>query len=127
MHPNVHLGTILHCGFVGFGSSRFSFSWELVLGLFSFREEASRKVNIHRNVFILLLFASVLAFVYNLQFEYYEYKISVFLMTVWKIVCWDEDRDKQSWTPGAGFTNRRRLCELTAAILTSDLTTRGFL
>ena len=25
--------------------------------------------------------------------------------------------------PGAGFTNRRRLCQLTAAILTSDLTT----
>ena len=71
MKRHVHFGTILHCGFVGFGSSRFSFSWELVLGLFSFREEASRKVNIHRSVFILL-FASVLAFVYNLQFEYYE-------------------------------------------------------
>ena len=28
--------------------------------------------------------------------------------------------------PGAGFMNRRRLCQLTAAILTSDLTTRGF-
>ena len=26
--------------------------------------------------------------------------------------------------PGAGFMNRRRLCQLTAAILTSDLTTR---
>ena len=26
-------------------------------------------------------------------------------------------------TPGAGFMNRRRLCQLTAAILTSDLTT----
>ena len=25
--------------------------------------------------------------------------------------------------PGAGFMNRRRLCQLTAAILTSDLTT----
>ena len=28
-----------------------------------------------------------------------------------------------SYTPGAGFMNRRRLCQLTAAILTSDLTT----
>ena len=26
--------------------------------------------------------------------------------------------------PGASFMNRRRLCQLTAAILTSDLTTR---
>ena len=26
-------------------------------------------------------------------------------------------------SPGAGFMNRRRLCQLTAAILTSDLTT----
>ena len=28
-------------------------------------------------------------------------------------------------TPGAGFMNRRRLCQLTAAILTSDLTTHN--
>ena len=28
-----------------------------------------------------------------------------------------------SQSPGAGFMNRRRLCQLTAAILTSDLTT----
>ena len=27
------------------------------------------------------------------------------------------------YAPGAGFMNRRRLCQLTAAILTSDLTT----
>ena len=31
---------------------------------------------------------------------------------------------KLACTPGAGFMNRRRLCQLTAAILTSDLTTR---
>ena len=31
-------------------------------------------------------------------------------------------------SPGAGFMNRRRLCQLTAAILTSDLTTHvGFM
>ena len=28
--------------------------------------------------------------------------------------------------PGAGFMNRRRLCQLTAAILTSDLTTHNY-
>ena len=30
---------------------------------------------------------------------------------------------RASASPGAGFMNRRRLCQLTAAILTSDLTT----
>ena len=32
------------------------------------------------------------------------------------------DNPSPSW-PEAGFMNRRRLCQLTAAILTSDLTT----
>ena len=39
------------------------------------------------------------------------------LYCVWRIPC---------YSSGAGFLNRRRLCQLTAAILTSDLTTRMF-
>ena len=44
----------------------------------------------------------------------------------WQIFAWKSRQIfgfSLQWPAGAGFMNRRRLCQLTAAILTSDLTT----
>ena len=75
------------------------------------RDMSNKKWSIFSRIYInsLMIIIDIFFFIGQAILRYTEYSLS--------------SVDKHCLLPGAGFMNRRRLCQLTAAIWTSDLTT----